>query len=174
MIEKHPFPPFIPRGSKVLVVGSFPGKESTQEERQDDWFYGANRNQFWKLLENVYGFELKTKDDKQKLFEKAKIGITDIIESCKRNENSNSDSNLISKVYNTKLTQIIESNPIDRILFTGKGVNKEFCEHFIVPENVNLITLPSPSPIYRRMSFKEKAENYKMDKPFQLVPPIPE
>lgn len=161
MIEKHPFPPFIPRDCKVLVIGSFPGKESTQEKRQDDWFYGANRNQFWKLLENVYGIELKTKDDKQKLFEKAKIGITDIIESCERNENSNSDSNLINKVYNSKLTQIIESNPIDGILFTSKGVNKEFCEQFIVAENVDLITLPSPSPIYRRMSFQEKAENYK-------------
>lgn len=165
MIEKHPFPPFIPKKCKVLIVGSFPGKESTQEKRQDDWFYGANRNQFWKLLENVYKLELKTKDDKKNLFDKAKIGITDIIESCVRKENSNSDSNLINKVYNSKLTEIIKSNPIEKILFTSKGVNKEFCQHFIFPENVSLITLPSPSPIYRRMSFIEKAENYKIHFP---------
>jgi hypoxanthine-DNA glycosylase len=165
MIEKHPFPPFIPKDCKVLVIGSFPGKESTQEKRLDDWFYGANRNQFWKLLENIYGFELKTKDDKKKLFDKAKIGITDIIESCERNENSNSDSNLINKVYNSQLTEIIESNPIEKILFTSKGVNKEFCQNFMIPENVNLITLPSPSPIFRRMSFEEKAEKYKTQFP---------
>jgi hypoxanthine-DNA glycosylase len=161
MIEKHPFAPFIPKDCKILVIGSFPGKESTQEKRPDDWFYGASRNQFWKLLENVYGKELKTKNDKQQLFERAKIGITDIIESCERSENSNSDLNLINKVYNAKLFEIIEANSIDKILFTSKGVNKEFREHFIVPENIDLITLPSPSPIYRRMSFEEKAKNYK-------------
>jgi len=161
MTEKHPFKPFIPKDCKVLVIGSFPGKESTQEKRQDDWFYGANRNQFWKLLENIYGLELKTKKDRQELFEKAKIGITDIIESCERNENSNSDSNLTNKVYNSMIAEIIEHNPINKVLFTGKGVNKEFREHFIVAENIELITLPSPSPIYRRMSFEEKAENYK-------------
>ncbi len=162
MIEKHPFPPFVPKDCKVLVIGSFPGKESTQAKKEDDWFYGAKRNQFWKLLENVYNIELKTKDDKKNLFNKAKIGITDIIESCKRKENSNSDSNLINKTYNSKLAEIIETNPIDKILFTSKGVKNEFCQHFTVPENVNLITLPSPSPIYRRMSFEGKAEKYKI------------
>ncbi len=161
MIEKHPFPPFIPQNCEILVIGSFPGKESTQEKRKDDWFYGAKRNQFWKLLENVYELELKTKDDKKKLFEKVKIGIADIIESCERNKNSNTDSNLINKVYNSKLAQIIATNPIDKILFTSKGVKKEFCKHFIVPENIDLITLPSPSPIYRRMNFEEKAKSYK-------------
>ncbi|HYX08522.1 MAG TPA: DNA-deoxyinosine glycosylase [Bacteroidales bacterium] len=161
MIEKHPFRPFIPKDCKILVIGGFPGKESTQEKRQDDWFYGANRNQFWKLLENVYRLELKTKNGKQELFEKAKIGITDLIESCERNENSNSDSNLTNKVYNSMILEIIENNPICKVLFTGKGVNNEFRKHFIVPENIELITLPSPSPIYRRMSFEEKAVNYK-------------
>jgi len=161
MIEKHPFRPFIPKDCKILVIGSFPGKESTQEKRQDDWFYGANRNQFWKLLENVYGVELKTKNDKQELFEKAKIGITDLIVSCERNENSSSDSNLTNRVYNSMIPEIIENNPILKILFTGKGVYNEFREHFNIPENIELITLPSPSPIYRRMSFEEKAENYK-------------
>ncbi len=161
MIEKHPFPPFIPKDCKILVIGSFPGKESTREKREDDWFYGAKRNQFWKLLENVYQLELRTKEAKKKLFEKTKIGITDIIESCERSKNSNIDSNLINKVYNSKLAQIIENNPIDKILFTSKGVKKEFCKHFSVPKNVDLIALPSPSPIYRRMSFEEKAKNYK-------------
>ena len=163
MIEKHPFKPFIPRGCRVLVIGSFPGRESTQEKRQDDWFYGADRNQFWKLLENVYNRDLKTKSDKQQLFEKAKVGLTDIIESCERSENRNLNSNLINKVYNpSKILEIIEANEtIKKILFTSKGVRKEFCEHFSIPENIDLIALPSPSPIYKRMSFQEKAENYK-------------
>ena len=165
MIEKHPFPPFIPKDCKVLVIGSFPGKESTREKRQDDWFYGANRNQFWKLLENVYGFELKTKKDKTNLFDKAKIGITDIIECCERNENSNSDSNLINKVYNSKLLEIIKTNPIEKILFTSKAADLEFCQNFTVvfmnDDNIKMFTLPSPSPIYTRMSFEIKAKIYK-------------
>lgn len=161
MREDHPFDPFIPELSQVLILGSFPGKESTQAKRENDWFYGANRNQFWKIIELVYDLKLSEKKEKQQLFEKAKIGITDILKACERKDNSNSDKNLINKIYNTEILNIVKVNPIKRILFTSKNVFKEFKANFREPEGVELFVLPSPSPIYRRLSLQDKASEYK-------------
>lgn len=165
MREDHPFAAFIPESSQVLILGSFPGKESTQEKRDNDWFYGANRNQFWKIIELVYDLKLPEKKDKQQLFEKAKIGITDIISSCERKDNNNSDKNLTNKIYNTDILKIIKANPINRILFTSKNVYKEFIANFDVPKAVEFVVLPSPSPIYRRLSLQDKVFKYKKHLP---------
>jgi len=165
MIEKHPFEPFVPKQSEVLILGSFPGKESTQEKRIDDWFYGASRNQFWKIIEIVYETELKSKANKQALFENLKIAMTDIIESCERKENKNSDKNLFNKKYNREIEKIIKKHQIQKLLFTSKTVYLEFLENFSKPENIELIVLPSPSPIYRRLSLQDKTIEYKKHLP---------
>src|SRR5215208_7184444 len=108
-IEIHPFGAFIPKTIQCLIVGSFPGKEQTQGVNEElQWFYGAPRNQFWKILEKVYNRELKTRKEKQELFEQAGIGITDVIRSCLRKSGTNLDENLEVKEYN--------KDTIDKIL----------------------------------------------------------
>jgi hypoxanthine-DNA glycosylase len=162
MTEQHPFEPFIPDGSTKLILGSFPGKESTQSKRDNDWFYCAARNQFWQILEIVFGRDLSHKKDKQELFKNNNIAITDILFSCQRRDNKNSDENLINKEYNKKaINEILANKSIKKILFTSKGVHREFIENFKIPEQVDLIVLPSPSPIYRRLNLQEKAKIYK-------------
>ena len=45
-IESHPWPPFIPEGAKVLIMGTFP----PQSKRWNMDFYYPNRtNDFWKI-----------------------------------------------------------------------------------------------------------------------------
>lgn len=45
-IESHPWPPFIPEGAKVLIMGTFP----PQAKRWNMNFYYPNRtNDFWKI-----------------------------------------------------------------------------------------------------------------------------
>jgi hypoxanthine-DNA glycosylase len=162
MKETHPFQPFAPIGSTKLILGSFPGKESTQITRENDWFYGAARNQFWKILEIVFDKELSHQNDKQELFQENKIAITDILLSCERRENKNSDDNLINKEYNLNaVKEILSKNPIKTILFTSKAVHKEFLANFPIPDHIELVVLPSPSPIFRRLNLQGKAEIYK-------------
>ena len=161
MIEKHPFEAFVPEQCETLILGSFPGKQSTRVKRENDWFYSANRNQFWKILELIYDLNLDKKENKQNLFKKLKIGITDIIASCERKDDKNSDKNLINKEYNKEIAVILEKHPIKKILFTSKGVYFEFLENYDKPKNIELIILPSPSPIYRRLSLQDKAKEYK-------------
>jgi hypoxanthine-DNA glycosylase len=162
MREHHPFEPFAPKGSTKLILGSFPGKESTQNKRVNDWFYCASRNQFWKILEIVFEKDLSNKNDKQELFIDNKLAITDILLSCERRDNKNADKNLINKEYNKDvITEILTRNEIRKILFTSKNVHREFVDNFDVTGQIELVVLPSPSPIYRRLSLQEKAKIYK-------------
>lgn len=166
MLEKHPFKPFVPDECQILIIGSFPGKESTQRKKKDDWYYGAKRNQFWTIIGKVYGVSLVKKEQKKELFNTLRIGLTDVILSCERKENRNTDKNLIKRTYNIKtILEILDSYPIKKILFTGKGVYSTFIEEFRYDGEAELIILPSPSPIYRKMTLEEKANYYKKHLP---------
>lgn len=159
-LEVHPFGAFVPKRLKVLIVGSFPGKEQTQcEVDASQWFYGAPRNQLWKILEIVYKTELKGRQQKQALFEKAGIGITDIIKTCVRRSGTNLDENLEIKEYNKETIAAILEQYRPKVLFTSRFVEKEFKRLF--PEYDNTDILPSPSPRYFRLSIADKAEVYK-------------
>lgn len=144
-IEEHPFEAFVPKNATILIVGSFPGKEQTNKNADpDQWFYGAKRNQFWKILSAAYNLELKTKEDKQNLFRNFGIGITDILLKIQRKNNSNLDNNLVIKETNEKkIKKILEDNNITRILFTSKYVEILFLKYF--PDTKNYSCLLSPS-----------------------------
>lgn len=164
-IEINPFPPFIPAIAKVLIIGSFPGREQTQGTIDaEQWFYGAKRNQFWKILSEVYQTELTSKAAKQNLFNKNGIGITDILLKIRRRNNSNLDNNLEIIEYNDKaICQILSQSTFSTILFTSKFVGKHFIRLF--PEIKNIDFLPSPSPRYAQMKMSEKVHFYKQKLP---------
>lgn len=93
-IEKHPFGDFVPSDAKYLILGSFPARGG------GDWFYSSKRSQFWPILESIYPNKLKDKKDKQSLFSKLGIAVSDIIYRCERRNGSSLDINLVNIVYN--------------------------------------------------------------------------
>lgn len=160
VIETHPFEAFIPKNIKCLIVGSFPGKEQTKTEPgKTHWFYGAPRNQLWRILELVYKKELKDRKDKQRLFEQAGIGMTDVIRSCIRKEGTNLDENLEIKEYNKEVIEKILKQHQPKVLFTSRFVEREFKKLF--PDYSNSDILPSPSPRYFKLRIEDKAKIYK-------------
>lgn len=62
MLETHPFPPYLPPGARVLIMGTFP----PQPHRWAMEFYYPNRtNDFWRIIGLlIYG-------DKDKLYDTA-------------------------------------------------------------------------------------------------------
>ena len=161
MIETHPFEPFIPSNIKVLILGSFPGKEQTRNAiSQTDWYYGAKRNQFWSIIEMAFAVNLPDRISKEALFASYRIGVADIIKQCVRKNNGNLDSNLVDVVYNTDLLkEILETKSLEKIYCTSKNVEKIFKKLF--PYFTRVESLPSPSPRYAKMSKYEKAAKYK-------------
>ncbi|MGN6531438.1 MAG: uracil-DNA glycosylase family protein [Ginsengibacter sp.] len=164
-IETHPYKAFIPKNVTAIIIGSFPGREVTHKVLTgDEWFYGAKRNQFWKIISGVYQTELITKAQKQDLFNKHGIGIVDIFLKIKRKENNNMDSNLEVIEFNDHAIKEILKNPnIKSIFFTSKFVEKAFLKLF--PEIQIGQSLPSPSPRFARMSLAEKINYYKIKLP---------
>jgi len=164
-IETHPFKAFIPENVTVIIVGSFPGREITHKIlNEDEWFYGAKRNQFWKIISGVYQQNLVTRSEKQSLFKKYGIGIVDIFLKVKRKGNNNMDQNLEVVEYNDKaIKKILRSHPVKKIFFTSRFVEKAFYQVF--PEIKIGECLPSPSPRFARMSLEEKIKIYQQKLP---------
>ena len=164
-IERHPFEPFVPKNASILILGSFPGREQTDgKPDSEQWYYGAKRNQFWEIISEVYNTELLSKNDKQNLFNKYGIGITDIILSVIRKNNNNLDENLEIIEYNDKIIrEIINSSNIKTIFYTSKFVGKHFSKLF--PDIKFIEYLPSPSPRYARMSKADKISYYRSKMP---------
>lgn len=162
--ETHPFVSFVPPGMKCLVLGSFPGKEQTRGNLAEDaWFYGAPLNQFWRILEIVYGRQLKTKAAKQRLFADAGIGITDIFASVVRTAGSNRDENLQAVKDNRAEIERILHRFRPQVWCTSRFVEKEFKRMFPAYKAVD--GLPSPSPRYFKLSVADKAAIYKTKLP---------
>lgn len=169
MIEKHPFGTFVPKETEYFFLGTFTGKIT---DKRYDWFYANGRNQFWLIMEKVYGTDLSTKAKKQGLFTRLKMAITDIILSCERKAGNNLDTNLINMVFNAKaIKKVIRENKIKMIFFSSRfaeklhrRVFKDLIEKY---PNIELVTLPSPSPRYAMMTKQEKIEKYK-----KLLPEI--
>ena len=163
IVEHHPFPAFLPQKMKCLVLGSFPGKEQTKGGLNENaWFYGAPLNQLWRILEKTYNRELKTKEAKQKLFQEAGIGITDIFKSVIRTAGNNLDDNLQIVEYNKEEIRKILQAYRPQVLCTSRFVEKEFKKMFpTYPVDV----LPSPSPRYFKLTIEQKAEIYKQKLP---------
>lgn len=161
LIETHPFEAFVPKGIEYLIIGSFPGREHTQSPVPgDQWFYGARRNQFWNILEEVYGRELRNRTEKEALFTELRMGITDVIKSAVRLQNTNLDQNLDIIEYNhERIGAILKKKTLKKVFFTSRFVEKVFKKAF--PQYPHTEVLPSPSPRYATLSRAQKVVLYK-------------
>lgn len=167
MVETHPFGSFVPVNTRYLILGSFTGKRTEDDIKNGyDWFYGNKRNQFWPIMEKVYGIGLQSKKEKQELFTRLRMAIADVILSCERKVNNNLDINLTNMVFNTEaIINVLEKNKIKSIFFSSRFAEHLFKRQFknvvqLHPE-IELVTLPSPSPRYAAMSKSEKVARYK-------------
>lgn len=165
-IEVHPFGAFLPEKLDYLLVGTFPGKQYSQlpiEEVLADplaWSY-AGKNQFWRIMENIYDVSLPDKNAKQLLFSDLGIGLMDLISSCSRKNNTNLDNNLVNITWNKAAFESILAEKKELKFFcTGKGVANILKKWFPELED-KIISLPSPSPIYASMKLEEKIAFYK-------------
>ena len=168
MIEVHPFGSFVPSNSRYLILGSFTTKEAYNGQQEKYvWFYSnGGRNNFWPILEVIYGVNLKTRDEMQGLLTSLSTALADIVLQCERKKKSNLDVNLTNIIYAVDdITRIIADNPIEKIFFTSRFVENRFRRVFkdLLKEylKIELITLPSPSPRYVLMTKDQKIKRYK-------------
>lgn len=151
---EHPFKPIVFKDTQILILGSFPSIQSFEK----NFYYAHPRNQFWKILESVTGYPVNNRDQKIWLLKESKFGLWDMIKGCSR-ENS-LDTSLENEEVND-IAALLEAYPsITKLAFTGKKSEALFKTHF-GHLDIETVYLPSPSAAYAKMSFNEKAAEYK-------------
>ncbi len=134
-----------------MIIGSFPIGKFSHPDRSHEikdheirFFFGGEKNLLWKLIGDTFGRKLSSKKDIVELLTEKNIGIGDVIKSCVRQNGGGSDKDLLEIEWNKELLSVIKKHKIERVFFTGKGVEKWFLKLF--PEaHLEMITLVSPS-----------------------------
>ncbi len=150
----HPFDPILFNDTKILILGTFPSLDSFKV----DFYYGHKRNQFWKLLSTIYQMPIESRAQKIELVKQNRLGLYDVVRSCKRRNSS--DSNL-KECELFDFPALLEAYPsIEKLAFTGVKARQLF-EQVYADLEVARVTLPSPSPAYASMRFEQKLEIYR-------------
>jgi len=152
--KEYSFKPMLFKDTHTLILGSFPSIKSFE----NDLYYGNPLNQFWKILKAVTSYPVNNNDQKIWLLKECKLGLWDMIASCKRE--SSLDSSLEDETVNDIATLLEENPNIKKIAFTGKKAEALFKTHFSHLD-IETFYLPSPSPAYAAMKFEDKVKVYK-------------
>ena len=145
----HPLPPIVDESSQILILGSFPSLKSFEEM----FYYAHPKNQFWRLLGDIYGVCVNTKEEKIRLLRNSKIALWDVVAACERVNSS--DSNLKNTKPN-EIPNLLGRFPnIQKVFFTGRTAERLYKKHFPYLQ-LETKLLPSPSPAYACVSFEKK------------------
>lgn len=155
----HPFEPIIDARSQILILGSFPSIKSFEEA----FYYAHPRNQFWPIMEQLFGVRLKDTESRKAFVLKVGIALFDTYASASRSKEDSSDSGLKALLPND-IPALLERYPNIRHLFcTGRKSYEGIKRHFPSLQ-VPVTLLPSTSPAYASMRFEEKLEAYQVIK----------
>lgn len=149
-MRQEGLPPVINPTSKILIVGTMPGKKSLEQKQ----YYADSRNQFWSIifsvLEKPMPFEYQQKV--AQLLE-SKIALWDVLASCTRAGSLDRD---ISNAVVNDFSTIFKQYPhIKVVAFNGKRAERLWNKLVKIAPNIEFITMPSTSRALAR-PFEEK------------------
>jgi len=169
-LHKHPYKPFIKKDTTKLIVGTLPPPRfSTGEflEKDVNFCYGSYYNSLWLFIDEIHNLNLRYDNSEAAIKERKqfliahKIGVCDIVESCKREKIDASDLGM----KNIKLRNIIgylkQYPTINTILFTG-GNSKNGPEYFfrkhIKDYGLKLELISNEVPRIHKLIIPDKAQ----------------
>ena len=149
-IRSNSFSPVIYSDTKILVLGSLPGKKSLELKQ----YYGHARNRIWKILSHLTGGDIPiTYQQKKELLCNNKIGLWDVAHSAHRE--GSLDSNIQDETPNDIEGLIKNYDSIKVIGFNGKKSEKMFYKYFTEKPEIKYVPLPSTSPANMAISFED-------------------
>ena len=151
------FPPISAASSRVLLLGSMPGKASLRAGQ----YYAHHQNSFWRIMgalcqfDPCASYEVRT----QKLL-KAGIAVWDVMQFCSREGSLDSDIEEASIVVNPFETFFRRHPRIGLICFNG-GKAEQSYRRYVLPQitptgPLEYCRLPSTSPAHASLCFAEK------------------
>ena len=152
-VTHESIPPFIPKDCRILILGSFPSPVS----RKESFYYAHKTNRFFKVLSSLFHEEEpKSKEERVSFLERHRIGLYDVIYSCRIKGASDST---IDDVTPSEIDKIKEENKsIIQVFTTGKKAY-ELYEKYI---GKDAISLPSTSAANASMSIMQLCQHYSI------------
>jgi TDG/mug DNA glycosylase family protein len=156
-MDVHSFAPAIDCESRVLILGSMPGRASLRAGE----YYAHSRNLFWRFMEAVLGISSSAPYEERiaRLLAR-RVALWDVLRSCTRAGSLDSDI-LSSSIVPNDFVGLFESYPsIHTVFFNGAKAAASFQRHVLpgLPDSVEVLfgRLPSTSPANAAISFDAK------------------
>jgi hypoxanthine-DNA glycosylase len=113
---KSGFHPLNAQDGVILIVGTFPGKES----RDNNEYYFAKRNRFWDIIGSIYSIDqlkYQTYDRKKEVLFKHKICLWDLINYAETS--GSQDKDIEKALYNSFDSFLDYRDQIKCLVFNG-------------------------------------------------------
>jgi TDG/mug DNA glycosylase family protein len=138
----YSFEPIADSDSKVLILGTIPGKESLR----NTMYYAHPQNAFWKIIFALHEIPFSTNNrTRTEVLLQNKIALWDVLQSCSRKSSLDND---IRMEQPNDLRAFLTTHPeISEIFFNGRGAAGYFKKYFDDIKLPNRI-MPSTSPAH--------------------------
>jgi hypoxanthine-DNA glycosylase len=150
---------FLPIGdskSKVLILGSMPGKQSLAKNQ----YYAHPQNAFWKIMGELLDIKPNsTYENRLDLLCSAGIALWDVLASCERS--SSLDSHIKNEQANDFTSFFIRHPNITQVFFNGSKAEqcfKKFVQNKQTLPPLQYCRLPSTSPAHAGMCYEDKLQ----------------
>ncbi|HKL10970.1 MAG TPA: DNA-deoxyinosine glycosylase [Clostridia bacterium] len=118
------FEPILGKNPEILILGTMPSVKSLENRE----YYGHGRNQFWRIMGDLFGF--RRDDDyelrKRRIIEK-KIAVWDVIGSCERKGSLDRD---IKNARHNDITGFIKGHPTIKTVVLNGGKARDIYKKY--------------------------------------------
>lgn len=154
---QHCFPPVIRQDTRLLLLGSLPGRASLAA----GCYYAHPRNLFWRLIGAAIGRELEPLAYEARLAAllDAGVGLWDTVAAAERPGSLDADIRLHEA---SDLAALAAGQPALRaIAFNGATAAKIGRRELMEVRGLTLVDLPSSSPAYASLPYERKLTAWK-------------
>lgn len=126
--HEHPYDIFIPEGTRKIIVGTLPPPRFTLKKlqaRDVDFCYGSCDGMLWPVLNSIFNLQLrfdnsyKAVEERKDFLKEKRLGICDIVASCRRQKIDASDIGMSDITLRDLLAQLSKHHELNTIIFTG-------------------------------------------------------
>lgn len=159
----HSFPPIANADSRVLILGTMPGKASLLAGQ----YYANPGNAFWRIAGELLGFDADDAyEARAASLVAAGIALWDVLHSCTRATSLDSDIIRGSIVLNDFESFFANHRSIRRVCFNGATAENLYMRRARPrvegPPECEYVRLPSTSPAHASMRFAEKLRAWRV------------
>ncbi len=151
------FAPIVGEEPKILILGSMPSVASLQRQE----YYGHGRNQFWRIMGDLFGFDSQDSYEtrKENIMNQG-LAVWDVFSACERK--GSLDQHIKEPEYND-IVGFVKAHPgIRVILLNGQKAANTYRKQFRrqLPD-IKEIAMGSTSPAYT-IPYKEKLAQWRI------------